>query len=271
MKKTLIVTLEYNAPGLIKQLAKSLVATLPENGWHWFVRDNSTKDDSEAVIKEINDPRITIKRFANEGTFASQHNELMKEGLFDGYDFLLLLNNDTIAQNDFLTPMLNIIARDGDVGAVGATLIYPNGSLQHAGIVISGDGQAFNVSTYLIQKAGLFQGLPLHDREYQGVTGACLLMRVEDYKRLNGMDEEFHWCFDDVDLCLRINQELRKKCVVSSKAILTHIENYTTLKNPSNLKPSFQNAHKRLKEKHAGQLRSDIGDYRLDIGRYRIS
>jgi GT2 family glycosyltransferase len=85
---------------------------------------------------------------------------------------------------------------------------------------------------------------------------------------LEGMDERFQWCFDDVDLCLRIGQELRKKCVVSSKAILTHFENYSTLKNPTNLKPSFPAAFELLKQKYKGQLRADLGDYKLDLGRY---
>lgn len=83
------------------------------------------------------------------------------------------------------------------------------------------------------------------------------------------MDENFHWCFDDVDLCLRVTQELGKLCVYCVDAKLIHIENYSTLKNPTNLKPNFPMAFERLKNKFQHNLRGDIQFYQGEYGEYK--
>jgi GT2 family glycosyltransferase len=266
--KTLLITLNYNQPKLIENLANSLIKWLPVNGWHWFIRDNSANDESAKAIQAIGDARITLSSYENKGNYASMHNELMREGLMDGYDLICLLNNDMVAMTDFLTPM-RAKFRDDSVGAVGAQLFYPNGQLQHAGIIIHENGQPLNVSSAVMQKLSLWPTLPRSDREYQAITGACLMMKASDYKFLEGMDERFEWCFDDVDLCLRIGQTLKKKCVYAEAAKLIHYENYSTLKNPTELKPKFPAAFELLKQKFIGQLRPDIQFYQMDYGKYR--
>lgn len=261
--KTLFVTLNYNASKLMDQLYESLAKHLPEKGWEWFVRDNSDKE-----YWTCSDKRVTVKTYANSGNYASMHNDLMKEGVFDDYDYICLLNNDMWALNDFLTPMRSILS-DDSVGAVGALLLFPDGKLQHSGIVFYEDGTPMNVNQLVISKLGLWQGIAAHNREFQAVTGACLLMRVADYKKLGGMDERFNWCFDDVDLCLRITQTLKKKCVFAKDAHLVHIENYSTLKNPTELKPKFREASILLRQKFVGSIKPDTWLYQMDYGKYR--
>ena len=265
MSKTLIVTLNYNSIDLIGPLYASLNEKLPKEGWDWLIRDNS---DSRPLA-DISDSRVSILPRKNEGTFASQHNDLMKEKLFDKYEYLILLNNDMIAVNDFLTPMIKILNDDDTVGAVGAQLFYPNGQLQHGGICITHDKMPFNINQYTFKKASIWPTVPQKNRIFQAVTGACLDMRVNDYKKLGGMDENFHWCFDDVDLCLRATQELGKLCVYCVDAKLIHIENYSTLKNPTNLKPNFPMAFERLKNKFQHNLRGDIQFYQGEYGEYK--
>lgn len=266
MSKVLLITLSYNAPHLLAQLHKSLTEKLTEGTWHWLIRENSSDD---AKVYNTDDKNVTVVRRPNTGNFASQHNELMKEGLFDGYDYICLLNNDTIAISNFLDPMKRILSSDKEVGAVGALLFFPDGKIQHAGVAFTNQNMAFNVNTYAMQKMNLWPGLPQKSREYQAVTGACLMMRLEDYKKLGGMDEKFQWAFDDVDLCLRIGQELKKKCIYCHEARLIHLENYTTLKNPSELKPNLRDAYKYINEKFAGQMKDDVWLYQADYGTYK--
>jgi GT2 family glycosyltransferase len=266
--KTCIVTLTYNQPKLIEDLALSLQKFLPKNGWQWFIRDNSSDDLTQKVVEKIGDQRITVIKKENKGNYASMHNDLMREGYFAGYDLLLLLNNDMVAMTDFLTPMRDKF-RDPDVGATGALLLYPNMSIQHCGIIISPNGMPYNVSSTTLKHFQLWPNLHEKDREYQAVTGACLMLRVKDYEHLGGMDERFQWCFDDVDLCLRITQQLKKKCVYCHSARLIHYENFSTLKNPTELKPNLKEALPLLMQKFAGQLKIDSGTYQMDYGRYR--
>lgn len=263
--KVLIATLNYNAPKLMDDLWASLKKQMGHlKNWHFYVRENSDKD----VWAPEADDRLTVAKWENKGNYASMYNDLVRTGVTDGYDFILQLNNDTIAINDFLSPMLKIFKNDDEVGAVGARLFYPNGHLQHAGIFIHDDLMPYNVNEYSIRKLNLWPGLQAFNREYQAVTGACHLMKVEDYRALNGMDEKFNWCFDDVDLGIRINQELKKKCVYSCDSQLVHIENYSTLKNPTNLKPNLREAFVYLKQKHGKNLKSDSFYYTMDYGRH---
>ncbi len=120
--------------------------------------------------------------------------------------YLLFLNNDTeIINPGWMTEML-MFAQRPDVGAVGAKLYYPDGSVQHAGIGIG-----------LLTLAGHYhRGFPHDDYGYMGrlqyqqnvsaVTGACLLMRAQMYRELGGMEETLAVNFNDVDLCLRIRE-----------------------------------------------------------------
>jgi len=265
----LIVTLTYNNPGLIKDLTASLKKHLPKNGWHHFIRDNSTNNETQELVKSLNDPRFSSSKFVNEGNYSSQHNDLMRDAMFDKYEHICLLNDDTIAMSDFITPMVKLSKSNNEVGAVGATLFYPDMRLQHCGVSFLDDSLPFNINFQAIAKLNLWPHTQAFDRQYYAVTGACLLIKVEDYKALGGMDEGFEWCFDDVDLCLRLGSELNKKCVTSSQAKLIHIENFSTLKNKTNLKPNFQSALKLIREKHKNNLPSDFNNYRMDYGKLR--
>lgn len=265
MPKVTIVTLTYNQPGLIDRLAKSIRDNLKED-FKWVIRDNST--NSETSNLQLQDKRFIITKRKNDGNFASQHNELLKEGFFDDSEYICLLNDDTIAATNFLRPMLDLIARP-EIGIVGSTLFFPDGKLQHCGVGFFHDGLPFNINAPAMERLGILNYLPRFDRIYKAVTGACLLISLEDYKKLNGMDEQFQWCFDDVDLCLRMGTELKKLCVTSSESKLVHIENFSTLKNPTNLKPSFQTAWPLLRKKHQRNLYSDWKNYLFDYGRIK--
>lgn len=141
----------------------------------------------------------------------------------------LFLNNDTLApEAGWLEHMLGFSCRS-DVGVVGATLIYPDGTIQHAGIGVSSLGGADH----------LFRNRKLHrngyersrddraaylaSREVTAVTAACLLIRAELFHRLNGFDERFAVEFNDVDLCIRARQA-RYKVIQDSRAVLFHFE-----------------------------------------------
>ncbi len=121
--------------------------------------------------------------------------------------YLLLLNNDTeVISPGWIREML-MFAQRGDVGAVGAKLYYPNGTVQHAGIGLG-----------LLTLAGHFhKGFPRNSLGYMGrlqyqqnvsaVTGACLMIKAEMYRAVGGMEEKLAVNFNDVDLCLRLREK----------------------------------------------------------------
>jgi GT2 family glycosyltransferase len=123
-------------------------------------------------------------------------------------EVLLLLNNDTeVTEPGWLAEMVSLAVRP-EVGAVGARLLYPDGTLQHAGVVL-GFGWPRGVAghVYLAEP-----GDHLGERAMLGavrgvsaVTAACLAVRRESYLAVGGMDEaELAVAFNDVDFCLKL-------------------------------------------------------------------
>ena len=124
-------------------------------------------------------------------------------------DYLLLLNNDTeVISSEWLSAMIEHAQRP-EVGAVGAKLLFPNGRIQHAGIVLGVDGAASHAHRNVDGFTGT--GYLNHAnviRNYNAVTGACLMMRRNLFLSAGGLDElVFPVSFNDVDLCLRLRQE----------------------------------------------------------------
>ena len=138
-------------------------------------------------------------------------------------DFVCLMNNDIeILTPDWLEEMLSF-AQHPDVGCVGAKLWYPNGTLQHGGVLI-GIGGVANHAHYKQHKgaAGYFGRAILH-QSFSAVTGACLLVRKKVYEEVHGLDEQLAVAFNDVDFCLRV-RELGYRNVWTPYAEMIHHE-----------------------------------------------
>jgi GT2 family glycosyltransferase len=138
-------------------------------------------------------------------------------------DFLLFLNNDVeVLTPDWLEQLLRL-GNCPKVGVVGATLLYPDGTLQHAGIFPSGGGRFCHV----------YRGHPHDDpgdngelgqaRTVPAVTGACLMIRRSLFMEMGGFDETLGLTHNDVDLCRRV-RERGLKVAVSPHARLWHLE-----------------------------------------------
>ena len=121
-------------------------------------------------------------------------------------EYLLLLNNDT----EVITPRwiqeMMMYAQQHRVGCVGVKLLYPDNTIQHAGI---GFG-------YLTLAAHMHKNFPVGHPGYMGrlvyaqdvyaVTAACLMVRKSVYDEVNGLDESFAVAFNDVDFCVRVRE-----------------------------------------------------------------
>jgi glycosyltransferase involved in cell wall biosynthesis len=117
---------------------------------------------------------------------------------------LCLLNDDIeVLTPEWLDEMVSF-AVQADVGAVGARLWYPDGTLQHGGVIIGAGGVAGHAHPRLAKgQRGYFSRAVLQ-QELSAVTGACLVVRRDVYDEVGGLDEKIAVAFNDVDLCLRI-------------------------------------------------------------------
>lgn len=113
-------------------------------------------------------------------------------------DHLLFLNNDTEAVTpDWRERMLRL-ANHPEVGVVGSLLLYPDETIQHAGIFPDAEGRWVHVGRTL-PPAGLDQPLVV-----PAVSGACLLVRREVFEAVGGFEERLPLTYNDVDLCRRL-------------------------------------------------------------------
>ena len=119
-------------------------------------------------------------------------------------ELVVLLNNDVeVIDADWLDQLAMYAALPG-VGAVGPQLVYPNGSVQHAGVVLGMRGTADHVMRKFDQDADGYAGSLSCAREVSAVTAACMCLERALYSELGGMSEDYATQYQDVDLCLRI-------------------------------------------------------------------
>lgn len=138
--------------------------------------------------------------------------------------YLCFLNNDTeVLEPSWLTELMRHAVRP-HVGAVGAKLLYEDGSIQHAGVVIGIGDAAGHAHRFLAPgQPGYFQ--MAHVAQYvSAVTAACLVVQKEKFLHVGGFDEvELAVAFNDVDLCLKLEKAGWRNVYVPH-AVLTHHE-----------------------------------------------
>lgn len=189
-----------------------------------IVENNSTTDEIFRYYKELSGNRkIHLLRRGKEFNYSAINNFAAAHAKGE---YLLFLNNDVKSINpDWLEEMLGVCQRP-EVGGVGAKLIYPDNTIQHAGCVIGMGGIAGHMfvdmpadRTGYLHKASLLQDM-------SAVTAACLLMKKEVFEQAGGFTEELAVAFNDVDLCLKVRKN-GYLIVYDPYAKLYHMESKT--------------------------------------------
>lgn len=170
-----------------------------------IVIDNDSDDPATLDFLASLAGRVRVVRHAGAFNFAAMNNRAA--ALAKG-QLLCLLNNDIeVLSPDWFKPMAQQALRD-DVGAVGARLLYPDGRIQHAGVVIGISGAAAHAHRLLgTDDEGYFHRHAL-PQFVSAVTAACLVVRRDRFDAVGGFDEKnFAVAFNDVDLCLKLNKK----------------------------------------------------------------
>ena len=121
-------------------------------------------------------------------------------------EYLLLLNNDT----EVITPRwleeMVMFAQQQRIGCVGAKLLYPDDTIQHAGLGFGYLTLAAHMhKNFPVANPG-YMGRLIYAHDVYGVTGACLMIRRALYEEVGGLDESFAVAFNDVDFCVRVHK-----------------------------------------------------------------
>lgn len=169
-----------------------------------IIENNSEMQDTFDYYKELqrNDD-IRVVTWDKEFNYSAINNY---GATFAKGEYLLLLNNDVeVISPDWLQEMLMFVQRE-DVGAVGAKLYYPDGRIQHAGVILGIGGVAGHSHKYYSGDSNGYFTRLVTAQNLSAVTGACLMVKKRLFDQLSGLDIEYKVAFNDVDFCMRIRE-----------------------------------------------------------------
>lgn len=187
-----------------------------------IIVDNDSDDPATlAYLAAIDGGRARVLRHPGPFNYSAINNRAAAEA---HGQLLCLLNNDIeMIAPDWLAIMSTQALRD-KVGAVGAQLLYPDGRIQHAGVVIGVGNAAGHAHRFVYPEAESYFRRHALPQFTSAVTGACLVVARDKFLSAGGLDEHnFPVAFNDVDLCMRLNQR-GWQSLYEPRAVLIHHE-----------------------------------------------
>ena len=249
----------YNGGKVLKRCIESLFKnTQFENDLRVIVIDNNSTDPLTIdFLKNKNALGHTFEVIKESGPFNYSHinNSAVQ---FTDSDVLIFLNDDTqIISKDWVKELsLNAIRRE--IGAVGPKLLYPNKTIQHAGIILGIGGVAGHLFKHQIENFNGLMNRVNVTHNVSAVTGACLCIERTKFLEVGGFDSvNLKVAFNDVDLCLKLlDKEYFNLCMPNT--ILLHIESYSRGDDNSKCnKPRFISELEFMQDKWGNLLERD--------------
>lgn len=200
---TSIVICTRDHESLLRTAIESIRDNTTYPHYEIVVLDNGSRDAAtlDYLASISTRPGITVIRDDSPFNYSRLNNTAVRHARGQ---VLCLLNDDIeVLTPDWLEEMVSF-AVQADVGAVGARLWYPDGTLQHGGVIIGVGGVAGHANLRLAKGDRGYFCRAVLQQELSAVTGACLVVRREVYDEVGGLDEKIAVAFNDVDLCLRI-------------------------------------------------------------------
>ena len=191
--------------GLLKRCVESIQARTDYSPYEIIIVDNgSVEPETLAFFRAIEQQNVRVIAETGPFNYSRLNNQAASQARGD---ILVFLNNDTeIDDAGWLTEMVSHAART-EVGAVGARLWYPDGTLQHGGVVLGLGGVAGHAFPHIPRGHPGYFNRAMLQQNCSAVTGACMAVRKSVFEELEGFDEvNLGVTFNDIDFCLRLTQ-----------------------------------------------------------------
>jgi GT2 family glycosyltransferase len=188
---------------LLQQCISTLLSRTEYCHYRITVVDNgSVEERSHAYFEAIGqDPRVRVLHYDRPFNYSAINNYAVAHC---AAQIVVLLNNDIeITDAGWLKELVRLASRPG-AGAIGAKLFYPDGLLQHAGVVLGVGGVAAHAFAHAPCNFAGEYGRARLTQQYSAVTAACLAVKRAAYIAVGGLDESLAVAFNDVDFCLRM-------------------------------------------------------------------
>jgi len=196
-------------PDLLKMCVESILDKSSYSNFEIIgISNNSENTETFAEMDRLKSLDARISFFEHNVPFNfSEINNYAVRNHANGEHVLLLNNDIDIISSDWIESLLEFSQRN-DVGAVGGKLFYPDGKLQHAGIIIGIGGVAGHSHKYQDGNHHGYFSRPNIVQNLSAVTAACLMVKKEIFEEVGGLDaDNLKIAFNDVDFCLRIHEK----------------------------------------------------------------
>jgi GT2 family glycosyltransferase len=206
----------HNRTSLTRQCLNTLLEGHPESvNFEIIVVDDASTDSTQQLLTDYREQVRVVTHARNTG-FAAACNDGVAAA---SGEYLVFLNNDAIPNAGWLDALVRYAESHPDAAVVGSKLLFPNDTIQHAGVVLCQD----------LYPRHLYAGFPSDhpavnkSRRFQVVTAACMLVRREPFEQVGGFDTAFRNGLEDVDLCLRLG-ERGSEVHYCHESVLYHLE-----------------------------------------------
>jgi GT2 family glycosyltransferase len=215
--KTAIILLNFNSYQDTFECVESILKT-NESSYQIFIVDNASRDDSYSKLKTDFSDNKEVSFLASKENlgFSGGCNVGIKEALHQGFEYVLLLNNDTIVTNSFLTEMLSLAESQSDIGIVGGKTLFNDDRKS-----------IWDAGGYICEKS--YRGIRRRENhpdinkvnEVGFVTCCLALIKAEVFKRIGLLPEAYFFGSEEWEFSLR-SQRAGYKLMYTPKAIIYH-------------------------------------------------
>ena len=211
-----VLILNWNGSKVLLDCVNSVMQSNYSNFKITVIDNGSTDDSIEVLLREIDNIEV-INILKNSG-FSRGYNFAFNKIINQGDDLYLILNNDTIVEQNSLSSLVNAMNYYGDDNIYGPRIINFNNQKNWY------CGGKINCITGNVSHLGINHSSSLIEyktSETDYVSGCCMLLSKKMINDLNGFNEIYRMYYEDVDLCVRIKQK-NKKCYFISESIIYH-------------------------------------------------
>lgn len=254
--EVLVVIPSRDRGDLLRKCIESIVARTRYPSYSILILDNGSREpDAVAFLKAVQDEgRAKVLHCPEPFNFSGLVNKGVRAG---AAPVVCLLNNDIeVITPGWLDEMVAHALRP-EVGTVGARLLYPNDTVQHAGVILGIGGVAGHMHARAPRDAHGYMSRGVLAQNLSAVTGACMTFRREVFEKAGGFDERLAVAFNDIDFCLRVRR-LGLQVVWTPNAELYHHESASRgTEDTPEKQARFERECRLMRERWGGVLDAD--------------
>jgi len=258
MKKAAVVILNWNGRELLERFLPSVIRYSSGDATEIIVADNASTDNSVAFIKEIH-PEIRIIELPENFGYAKGYNEALKQ--VDA-EYAILLNSDVEVTGNWLDSIIDYFEANKDISVIQPKILSFNNKeyFEYAGAC----GGFIDKYGYPFCRGRIFNTVEQDHKQYDEVknvfwvSGACMAIRLGDFRLAGGFDPLFFAHMEEIDLCWRLNARGKRLVCLPGSAVY-HVGGATLDKeSPDKTYLNFRNnllmLYKNLPEERLGKV-----------------